>query len=51
MRIKDVSAHCDIPCAVYDPGVAQYAALLEELKKIKNIPIKKLEELYEFFNS
>ena len=27
MRIKDVSAHCDIPCAVYDPGVAQYAAL------------------------
>jgi len=27
MRIKDVSAHCDIPCAVYDPGVAQHAAL------------------------
>ena len=27
MRIKDVKAHCDIPCAVYDPGVAQYAAL------------------------
>ena len=27
MRIKDVRAHCDIPCAVYDPGVAQYAAL------------------------
>ena len=27
MRIKDVKAHCDIPCAVYDPAVAQYAAL------------------------
>ena len=27
MKIKDVRAHCDIPCAVYDPGVAQYAAL------------------------
>ena len=27
MRIKDVRAHCDIPCAVYDPSVAQYAAL------------------------
>ena len=27
MKIKDASAHCDIPCAVYDPGVAQYAAL------------------------
>ena len=27
------------------------AASLEELKKIKTIPLKKLEELYEFFNS
>ena len=27
MKIRDESAHCDIPCAVYDPGVAQYAAL------------------------
>ena len=27
------------------------SASLEELKKIKTIPIKKLEELYEFFNS
>ena len=27
MKIRDASAHCDIPCAVYDPGVAQYAAL------------------------
>ena len=27
MKIRDVKAHCDIPCAVYDPGVAQYAAL------------------------
>ena len=27
MKIKNVKAHCDIPCAVYDPGVAQFAAL------------------------
>ena len=27
MRVKNVKAHCDIPCAVYDPAVAQYAAL------------------------
>ena len=27
MKIKEAKAHCDIPCAVYDPGVAQYAAL------------------------
>ena len=27
MKIRDVKAHCDIPCAVYDPAVAQFAAL------------------------
>tara|TARA_B100001113_G_scaffold66438_1_gene51111 strand:+ start:11310 stop:11774 length:465 start_codon:yes stop_codon:yes gene_type:complete len=27
MKIREVDAHCDIPCAVYDPAVAQYAAL------------------------
>ncbi len=27
MNIREVKAHCDIPCAVYDPAVAQYAAL------------------------
>ena len=27
MKIKEAKAHCDIPCAVYDPSVAQYAAL------------------------
>tara|TARA_B100001142_G_scaffold85590_1_gene86997 strand:+ start:724 stop:1188 length:465 start_codon:yes stop_codon:yes gene_type:complete len=27
MKIKEARAHCDIPCAVYDPAVAQYAAL------------------------
>ena len=26
-KIKKVDAHCDIPCAVYDPAVAQFAAL------------------------
>ena len=27
MKVKNVKAHCDIPCAVYDPAVAQYSAL------------------------
>jgi len=27
MKIREAKAHCDIPCAVYDPAVAQYAAL------------------------
>jgi len=27
MKIKEARAHCDIPCAVYDPAEAQYAAL------------------------
>ena len=27
MKIQEAKAHCDIPCTVYDPGVAQYAAL------------------------
>ena len=27
MKIRNVKAHCDIPCAVYDPAVAQFAAL------------------------
>lgn len=25
--VKTVSAHCDIPCKIYDPGTAQIAAL------------------------
>tara|TARA_B100001029_G_scaffold171156_1_gene167672 strand:- start:2610 stop:3074 length:465 start_codon:yes stop_codon:yes gene_type:complete len=42
MRIKNASAHCDIPCAVYDPGVAQYAALsvVRFLDLIKEMPDK-----------
>tara|TARA_B100000530_G_scaffold285649_1_gene200311 strand:- start:2724 stop:3188 length:465 start_codon:yes stop_codon:yes gene_type:complete len=27
MKIREARAHCDIPCAVYDPAVSQYAAL------------------------
>ena len=27
MKIKEARAHCDIPCAVYDPAEAQYSAL------------------------
>ena len=42
MRIKDVKAHCDIPCAVYYPAVAQYAALsvLRFLDLIGEMPEK-----------
>ena len=40
MKIKEIRAHCDIPCAVYDPGVAQYAALsvLRFLDLIEEMP-------------
>ena len=27
INFKKVQAHCDIPCAVYDPWPAQYATL------------------------
>tara|TARA_B100000212_G_scaffold63313_1_gene43344 strand:- start:244 stop:702 length:459 start_codon:yes stop_codon:yes gene_type:complete len=27
IKIKETNAHCDIPCAVYDPYTAQFAAL------------------------
>ena len=27
LNIEQINAHCDIPCAVYDPYAAQYAAL------------------------
>ena len=27
IRFSSVKAHCDIPCKVYDPYIAQYAAL------------------------
>ncbi len=27
IKVKDTNAHCDIPCAVYDPYTAQFAAL------------------------
>ncbi len=27
MKFKKVEAHCDIPCKVYDPYVAQYSAI------------------------
>ena len=27
MKIKNLKAHCDIPCAVYDPYIAQFASL------------------------
>ena len=27
IKFSSVKAHCDIPCKVYDPYIAQYAAL------------------------
>ena len=27
IKIDYVNAHCDIPCKVYDPYMAQYAAI------------------------
>ena len=27
IKIEKAYAHCDIPCKVYDPAIAQYAAL------------------------
>jgi len=27
LKIKEVNAHCDIPCKIYDPAVVQVAAL------------------------
>ena len=27
LSVEDVAAHCDIPCKIYDPAVAQIAAL------------------------
>tara|TARA_B100000927_G_scaffold291731_2_gene296339 strand:+ start:9917 stop:10372 length:456 start_codon:yes stop_codon:yes gene_type:complete len=27
MKFKKVEAHCDIPCKVYDPYIAQYSAI------------------------
>ena len=27
LKIKNVQAHCDIPCKVYDPSVIQYSTL------------------------
>tara|TARA_B100001057_G_scaffold465130_1_gene520978 strand:- start:2526 stop:2990 length:465 start_codon:yes stop_codon:yes gene_type:complete len=42
MKINQAKAHCDIPCAVYDPAVAQYAALsvLRFLDLISEMPEK-----------
>ena len=47
MNIEIAHAHCDIPCKVYDPAIAQFAALsvvrlmdlineLEDITSVKN---------------
>ncbi|MDO8576782.1 MAG: superoxide dismutase, Ni [Candidatus Daviesbacteria bacterium] len=40
LPVKPVSAHCDIPCGIYDPHAAQLAAktVLTMVQKINQLP-------------
>lgn len=40
LPVKSVSAHCDIPCGIYDPHTAQLAAktVLTMVQKINQLP-------------
>ncbi len=40
LPVKPVSAHCDIPCGIYDPEAAQLAAktVLTMVQKINQLP-------------
>ena len=52
MNIREVRAHCDIPCAVYDPSIAQYAALsvVRFLDLIGEMPdILNLKKIYHIY--
>ena len=48
MKIKEASAHCDIPCKIYDPIVIQIAALtvvrIIDIIEDKNLDTSKLED-------
>ena len=48
MKIKEASAHCDIPCKIYDPIVIQIAALtvvrIIDIIEEKNLDTSKLED-------
>ena len=53
-KIEEVSAHCDIPCGVYDPGEAQYAVLsvirfIDLIKKSYLSPRLLPKEIYAVF--
>ena len=48
IKIKDIYAHCDIPCAVYDPYTAQFAALsivriLDLIEELDDNPASKAD--------
>lgn len=53
LNFSDAQAHCDIPCGIYDPIVAQIAALtvVRMIDIIKNIEEKGTEPLAEFHNT
>ena len=40
LPVEDASAHCDIPCGIYDPHLAQIAALtvIRMVQLIQNLP-------------
>lgn len=41
LRMREASAHCDVPCGVYDPGAAALAARTVAVmaRKIEELPI------------
>lgn len=42
LGVQEVSAHCDIPCGIYDPSTAQIAALT--VIRMIDLSVKLLEE-------
>jgi len=58
LNVKTVSAHCDIPCKIYDPASAQIAALtvirmmdlINELVAKDNLSIKDQAQLVRLIN-
>ncbi len=53
VSFEEVSAHCDIPCKIYDPSPAQLAALtvirmldlINEFEQSKNLSIEEISQL------
>ena len=51
MKIKEVQAHCDIPCKIYDPVVIQIAALtvvrILDIIEEKKLDASKIDDISE----